>query len=90
MISIYLPVYYKIGSKWLQVINIVLFMVFFFAPGNLANYLHTHQHERWVQWLLQTAGHNPHMASLLGIALIGILMLVSYSISAHIYTNQDF
>ncbi|MEN6462891.1 MAG: ABC-2 transporter permease [Syntrophomonas sp.] len=90
LVSVYLPVYYKMGGKWLQVINIVLFMVVFFAPSTLAGYMHSHRQDQWVQWLVQTAGHNPHMTSWLGIAFVAVLMLISYLISVHIYTNQDF
>jgi ABC-type transport system involved in multi-copper enzyme maturation permease subunit len=90
LVSIYLPVYYKMGGKWLQVINIVLFMLVFFAPSTLASYMHSHRQDQWVQWLVQMVGHNPHITSLLGIAFVAVLMLISYLISVHIYANQDF
>ena len=89
MTSIYLPAYYKLGGKWLQVINIVLFMIIFFAPSTIVGYLNAHQQDQGVQWLVQTVVQNPYLASWLGIICVAGLMLISFLISLNIYRKQD-
>ncbi|MPN15781.1 hypothetical protein SDC9_163117 [bioreactor metagenome] len=88
--SIYLPAFYKFRGKWLQVINIVLFMTVFFAPSTIIRYLHEHRQEQGVQWLLQAITGSPDLAAGLGIAAVVGLMLISLLISVNIYQKQDF
>lgn len=90
LVSIYLPTYYKMGGKWLQVINVVLFMIIFFAPSTLASLMRNYRQVQSLQWITRATVQNPQVAVWLGIAFIGGLMLISYLISIHIYENQDF
>jgi ABC-type transport system involved in multi-copper enzyme maturation permease subunit len=90
MSAVYFPVYYKIEGKWVQVINIVVFMVLFFAPANIFSLLSDNQHSNWVNGLFQIAGQNPLVLPSIGIVAALLLLVVSLLISLRIYQRKDF
>ncbi|HEX3010963.1 MAG TPA: ABC-2 transporter permease [Syntrophomonadaceae bacterium] len=90
MAAIYFPLYYKVEGKWVQALNIIVFMLLFFAPANIINYLSQNQHSNWVTVLLQISSQRPWLIPLLGVVIGLVILAVSLVISLRIYERKDF
>jgi hypothetical protein len=89
--SIYLPFYYKFGYIKSRFFNVIMFMLFFFAPTYLAQYFKEHlEKEVFIRWthILQTT---PDWIFAAGGIVLGLLVMsVSYIISATVYRSREF
>ncbi|MEQ8174519.1 MAG: ABC-2 transporter permease [Syntrophomonadaceae bacterium] len=88
--SVSLPIYFKTSAQWTRVVNVVVFLVLFFAPAQLAGYLVQNSQEPWVRSLAGLAGNQNWLLSLTGLAVLVVIILISYFISLRIYLNKDF
>lgn len=88
--AISLPIYFKTGAQWTRVVNVVIFLVIFFAPAQIVGFLVKNNQQPWVQSLSQIAQNQNWLLSLTGLASLILLLLVSYFVSLRIYLNKDF
>lgn len=89
--SVSLPIYFKTGAQWTRVVNIVVFLVIFFAPAQLAGCISQNSQDPRVGSLVGLAtGDYSALFSLTGFAVLLAIMLISYFVSLRIYMNKDF
>lgn len=89
LISVYLPVYFKTGGKYAQVIFIFFFMLMFFGPSTIFGYLTEKQDQTLSKVLLQFSSENLLLVYLAAIIFTFIILAVSFAISLRIYLNKD-
>ena len=88
--AVSMPVYFKTSAPWIRIVNMLFFMLLFFAPAQIAGYLIDNGHQDWLQRVSQTANDQIWLL-LLGVAvLMAGMLLVSYYISLNIYRKKDF
>ncbi|MEN6391095.1 MAG: ABC-2 transporter permease [Syntrophomonas sp.] len=87
--AVSLPIYFKTSAQWARVVNVVVFLVLFFAPAQLVGYMQNGQ-EPWVRNVAGLAGNQYWLLTLTGLAILMIVVLISYFISLRIYLNKDF
>jgi nitrate reductase NapE component len=89
--SISLPLYFKSwGGQWARVFNVILFMLLFFAPAQISEYLVNNNQQAWVQTLSFLVREQMWLVSLLSMLVILILFLISFTIAQRIYIKRDF
>lgn len=88
--AVSLPAYFKTGAQWMRVINIIVFMLIFFAPPQIAGYLLQNQHQPGLQSLLNLSQQNSWLLAGSTILLVLLLLLFSYLLALRIYTKRDF
>ncbi len=85
-----LPFYFKTGAQWLRIFNIIIFLIIFFAPVQIASYLVNNNQVYWVQNLTQATRDQSLMVLLISLSALLLVYLISYFISLRIYMNKDF
>lgn len=88
--AVSLPVYFKTGAQWARMINMAVFMLIFFAPAQVVEYLAKNNQQPWLINLTVTISDNIWLITLGGLGVIAALLLVSYLISLGIYLHRDF
>lgn len=89
--SIFYPLYFKFGMIKMKMANIVLFMIFLFLPGQIAEYIAKHPESAVVRYFNSLAINNPlWMLQTLVFIFACIIMLISILASIHIYKRRDF
>jgi ABC-type transport system involved in multi-copper enzyme maturation permease subunit len=89
LISVYLPVYFKTGGKYAQVIFIFFFMLMFFGPSILFGYFTKSQDQSLVKTIMLHTDENLLMVYLIAILFTLIILAVSFVISLRIHLNKD-
>jgi len=88
--SIYFPIYYLLAGKWARTINLFLFLLVFFAPSWIVEYVKGHMSKGEVLRLVQLIVQHADLLYLAGLGLILVLMIVSLWVSIRIYERKDF
>jgi len=89
--AIYLPFYYKFGYIRARVFNMIMFLIFFFVPTYLVNYIKENSEKEIVIQLANILQTMPvWQIVFLGIILMLTLMFISYLISLSVYKKRDF
>ncbi len=88
--AVSLPAYFKTGAQWLRVINIIVFMLIFFAPAQIARYVLENQHQPGLQKLIDLAQQNPWLLAVSSLVTLLVLLLLSYLLAVRIYSRRDF
>jgi ABC-type transport system involved in multi-copper enzyme maturation permease subunit len=88
--AVSMPVYFKTTAQWIRIVNVLFFMLIFFAPAQIVGYLMKNGHQDWLQKVSQTAYDQIWLLSLGMAAVMAVSLLVSYYISLRIYQNKDF
>jgi len=89
LISVYLPVYFKTGGRYAQVVFIFFFMLMFFGPSTLFGYITKSQEHPLSKTLLLYTSENLLVVYLIAILITLIILAVSFVISLRIYLNKD-
>jgi ABC-type transport system involved in multi-copper enzyme maturation permease subunit len=89
LISVYLPVYFKTGGKYAQVIFIFFFMLMFFGPSILFGYFTKSQDQSLVKTIMLHTDESLLMVYLIAILFTLIILAVSFVISLRIHLNKD-
>lgn len=90
--SVYFPLYLKLGFKYSRVINLIFFLVLFFLPSWLTQYL-MHNVDRTGLFARSIDAVLSIPAWMIGSILLAttlIMALISYLISVRIYMNKEF
>ncbi|WP_418790781.1 ABC-2 transporter permease [Phosphitispora sp. TUW77] len=89
--ALYYPVYFKFGYNISRMLNLVLFMVLFFGPGALLDYIRQKMDYTSAQQLASRLQDIPAWApGTLALAVAVLLTVVSLIISLKIYETKDF
>ena len=88
--SLSLPICFKTGAQWIRVVNVVIFLLIFFAPVQIAEYMVNNPQTPWIRILIDMAGSQTWQLMLMGSVILLIILFISYYISLRIYINKDF
>lgn len=89
--SLYLPIYFKYGYIKSRVFNMIVFLLFFFAPNLIVEYVRDNYDQEIIEKTLLAVNAQPSWVFVLGIAaLMLILMYLSLQASVKIYQNREF
>jgi len=88
--SISLPAYFKTGAQWMRVVNMIVFMLIFFAPAQITGFVLNNQEQVWLQNMLDLAQHNIGLLIISVAGILFILLALSYRLSLRIYSKRDF
>jgi len=88
--SLSLPIYFKTGAQWIRVVNIVIFLLIFFAPVQIAEFIVNNPQTPWIQVLMNMARNQAWQLTLIGSMALMIMLIISYYISLRIYMKKDF
>ncbi|MDD2402646.1 MAG: ABC-2 transporter permease [Clostridia bacterium] len=89
--SIYLPFYYKFGYIRARVFNMIMFLIFFFVPTYLVNYIKENSEKEIIIQLtdiLQTI--SLWQIAVIVMFIMLVIMFISYLISLSVYKKRDF
>lgn len=88
--AIYLPFYYRFGSIYMKIINVVIFMLVFFLPSFILGYVREHPDQRLVAHTLRILATTPEWLLILTVcALVFGLMAGSMLIAIRVYRKKD-
>lgn len=89
--SIYYPLYFKFGALKVRYFNMLLFLLIFFLPSFLVEYLKSHYSREAVASLVTAVLNTPGwlQGSAVAVLLLAAL-LVSLALSLRIYKNKEF
>jgi len=90
LISVYIPVYFKTGGRWVQILNILLFMFIFFFPSTLLNYFVEEQDQSLVISIVRYSSENMLLVYLIAVIATLLILAVSFKCSQRIYLKRDF
>lgn len=89
--ALYYPFYFKFGSMYMRIINMLFFMAVFFLPNLLIKYFMNNFTQEEVINFIVNADQYITMTTTGGIMLLLCLMLfLSYLLSLKIYTKKEF
>lgn len=88
--AVSMPAYFKSGAQWVRIVNVMVFMLVFFAPAQIVEWLASHQQDGWGPAISQILRQTPWLPGLSGLLVVLALLALSYIISLHIYLNKDF
>ncbi len=89
--SIFYPLYFKFGMVKMKLVNIVLFMLFMFAPSFFSGYAAEHPQSSFVRFVISLLTDTPaEILQLFFLIAACIVLLISILISIQIYKNKDF
>jgi len=89
--AIYYPLYLKFGGSFFKIGNIVLFMLAFFGPSTVSNWLIENKDNPIVQSLYTFLTSVPEwMLTGLIMTLVLLIVFASAVISIRIYKNKEF
>lgn len=89
--SLYLPIFFKYGYVKSRVFNIIMFLVFFFAPNLLVEYVKANYDQEVVARTLLAIFSQPSWVLGLGtVVLLLLLLFISSLVSIRIYNNREF
>ncbi len=90
-VAIYYPFYFKFGYTSMRMVNIVLFLLAFFAPRAVAGFIKEYENEPVIQNLITTVTNLPDWLAYSFLMLtVLVITAVSLAISIKIYTNKEF
>lgn len=90
MSVLFMPAYHFTSGKWLQIINIVFFMLIFFAPATIFQFLAEHTDKAWALNLVSLHMNRPWMFPSIAFVVLTLLLLLSYTSTLRIYQKRDF
>lgn len=89
--SIYLPVFFKFGYIQSRLLNIVFFLLFFFAPNLLIQFVHENIEKPYIKQIMMFINQMSVAAfCILTISFVLLLMYLSYLISLKVYRQREF
>lgn len=88
--AVFFPINFKFSAQLLRIVNVLVFMVIFFAPAQIVSYIAKNNSQPWLQTLAHFAHYHSGMLLILCAAVILGMLLFSYSISLKIYLKKDF
>lgn len=88
--AISLPAYFISGARWIQVVNMFIFMFIFFAPAQIVEYMAKNSHRHLAPGLAELVRSQPGLLSVSAIVVMLLLFFISYLISLWIYLRKDF
>jgi hypothetical protein len=88
--AVFLPINFKFTAQWLRIVNVLVFMLIFFAPAQIFSYIAKNNSQPWLQSLAHFANYHSWMLLILCCAVILGILLFSYYISLKIYLKKDF
>lgn len=89
--SLYLPIYFRYGYIKSRVFNVLMFLLFFFAPNLIVEYVKENYDKAIIEKVVNTVNGQP--AWVIGISIAAamiILLFVSYRVAVHVYQNREF
>lgn len=89
LLSVYIPVYFITGGRWVQIANIFFFMFMFFAPSTISRYFMENKEQSLVIHMMQYYSENVLLVYLAAVILTLIVLAVSFTCSLKIYSNKD-
>lgn len=90
LVAVYLPFFYWLGSQYVRLLNVVFFLLLFFAPGWITTIITDHPHNETLQFLVSRAEQAGALTvSLLVLAAVLFIMLISWAITSRIYSRKD-
>lgn len=91
MISIYFPVYFKVGYIKSRMVNFVLFFGLFFVVGILIPELVKNKNSQLAEWIIRFVSNQWNVHIIAGMFTIMILFLfASYILSLKFYRDREF
>ncbi|MEW9121113.1 MAG: ABC-2 transporter permease [Thermotaleaceae bacterium] len=91
LFSLYFPFYFKFGSAYMRILNMVFFMAVFFAPNFLLGYIQDKKGVAYTESLLEKANTMPTFSLvILLLAILSFILCISYFLSLHIYKHKEF
>ena len=90
MSALFLPAYHLTAGKWLQILNIIFFMVVFFAPATITQILVEHTDKAWALNLVEFHMNTPWLLPSLSAAVLALMLLLSFTLTLIIYRKRDF
>ncbi len=91
IVSIYYPFYFKFGYTSMRMVNVILFLLAFFAPQTITEYIEKNQNEPLVQNLITGLINMPDwLTSSFLILTALVIMVISLATSVIIYNNKEF
>ncbi len=88
--SFYYPLYLKLGYKYSRIINMFFFMLFFFIPSWVTEYITSNEDITVIKTIEKLSTTPTILISVSFFAIALILALISYLISVRIYINKEF
>ena len=88
--SLSLPIYFWAGATWIRAVNVVIFLLIFFAPVQIAEFLVNNPQRPWVQAVTSLVQNQSWQLILMGSVIMIVILLISYYISLRIYIKRDF
>ncbi|OPX86150.1 MAG: hypothetical protein A4E53_03059 [Pelotomaculum sp. PtaB.Bin104] len=88
LLAVYVPVYFKTGGRWVQIVYIFFFMLIFFAPGAIFNYFMENP-VPFINNIMQFSSENVIMVYLAAVLITLVVLAVSFICSLKIYLNKD-
>jgi len=89
LLSIYLPIFYKFGGKWVQIGNVFLFMAVFFAPGLIMDFMKKYPETALVKTIANEVAQDPLGVAVIATAVILALVCGSLLLTSSIYLHKD-
>ncbi len=91
MYGIYLPIFFKVGYTRSKTINFILFFGFFFGISYLVSILKKYQNSALLKNITEFLQHNGDAAAAaIILALMLVILSVSYYISLKLYKSREF
>lgn len=89
--SFYLPIYFRYGYIKSRVFNVVMFLLFFFAPNFIAEYVRENYDKAIIEKAVNIVSTMPAWVIGSGIAAAMIILLcVSFNVAVYVYQNREF
>lgn len=85
-----LPIYFWTGAPWIRVVNIVIFLLIFFAPAQIAEFAVNNPQSPVIVAITNLLQYPSWQLILGGLTVMLVLMVVSYYISLRVYMTKDF
>lgn len=89
--SLYLPIYYKLGYLKSKAFNLIIFLVIFFTPSLLADLVKKRYSLNTIEQAVAFFNKQPSwLLTLLVVAVLLVLLYISYLLSVTFYRRREF
>lgn len=85
-----LPIYFLTGAPWIRAVNIVIFLLIFFAPAQIAQFAINNPHSPTIMAVTQLINYQSWQLIVGGLAIMTVFIMISYYASLIIYMKRDF
>jgi len=89
LLSVYIPVYFKTGGRWIQIVNVLFFLFIFFAPSTVFSYFMDNKERPLAIHMMRYFSENVLPVYLAAVFLTLLILAVSFICSLKIYSHKD-